>query len=125
MGRVRANITIAGHNYWALFDSGARNTYIVEMLTADLPTFTLEKSEPVALGGRIHQEVKRCLLTCQVENLPIWTHARVLEEIGTDELGKKIEVLIGALTMQEWGIRLVLDEERLDLTHYPREFVEF
>ncbi len=30
-----------------------------------------------------------------------------------------------ALAMQQWGIRLVSEEERLDLTHYPKEFVEF
>jgi len=27
--------------------------------------------------------------------------------------------------MQQWGIRLVPDEERLDLSHYPDEPVEF
>jgi len=27
--------------------------------------------------------------------------------------------------MQQWGIRLIPDEERLDLSHYPEEFVEF
>jgi len=33
--------------------------------------------------------------------------------------------LIGALTMQEWGIKLDLEGEKLDMTHYPKEFVEF
>jgi hypothetical protein len=32
---------------------------------------------------------------------------------------------VGKLAMQQWGIRPVPDEERLDLTHYPKEFVEF
>jgi hypothetical protein len=27
--------------------------------------------------------------------------------------------------MQRWGIRPVPDEERLDMTHYPEEFVEY
>jgi hypothetical protein len=49
----------------------------------------------------------------------------IIDEIGKDEDGKPIEVLFGALAMQQWGIRLVLAEERLDLTHYPKEFVEF
>jgi len=26
--------------------------------------------------------------------------------------------------MRQWGIRPVPDEERLDLSHYPEEFVE-
>jgi len=42
-----------------------------------------------------------------------------------DEDGKALEVLFGALAMQNWGIRLVLDKEKLDMTHYPKEFVEF
>jgi hypothetical protein len=49
----------------------------------------------------------------------------VIDEIGKDGEGKDIEVLLGALAMQQWGIRPVPDEERLDLTHYPKEFVEF
>ncbi len=48
-----------------------------------------------------------------------------MEEIGSDEEGRRIEVLFGALAMQQWGIRPIPDEERLDLTHYPKEFVEF
>jgi len=39
----------------------------------------------------------------------------VVKDIGKDEEGKPIEVLFGALAMQQWGIRPVPDEERLDL----------
>jgi hypothetical protein len=39
--------------------------------------------------------------------------------------GRRIEVLFGALAMQQWGIRRVPDEERLGLSHYPEEFIEF
>ena len=42
-----------------------------------------------------------------------------------DEEGKPIEVLFGALAMKQWGIRLNPAEEKLDLSHYPKEFVEF
>lgn len=49
----------------------------------------------------------------------------MIEDIGRDENGRTIEILFGALAMQQWGIRPVPDEERLDLTHYPDEFVEF
>jgi hypothetical protein len=125
MGRVRANIEVEGRSCWALFDTGARNTYVAEDIAALIPTFGLENPESVALGGKTHSISKRCLLSCTVGGLPIWTHARILEKIGEDEDGKEIEVLIGALTMQEWGIRPIPDEERLDMTHYPKEFVEF
>jgi len=49
----------------------------------------------------------------------------VVDEIGTDEDGRAIEILFGALAMRQWGIRLIPDEEKLDLSHYPDEFVEF
>ena len=125
MGRVRAEVVVNGRNCWALFDTGARNTYVVQDLAPVLLTFELERVEPVSLGGKIHEVTQECRLICLVEGLPVRTLARVLEEIGEDEEGRRIEILLGALAMQEWGIRPIPDEERLDMTHYPREFVEY
>jgi hypothetical protein len=78
-----------------------------------------------ALGGEIKETSTATVLQAEIEGHPISTHALVLETIGKDEDGKAIEILFGALAMQQWGIRPVPDEERLDLTHYPEEFVEF
>ena len=90
-----------------------------------MPTFELGKPEPVSLGGRVHQVTNECWLTCLVEGFSVRTHARFLKEMGADEEGKRVEILVGALMMQEWGIRPILDEERLDMSHYPKEFTEF
>ena len=49
----------------------------------------------------------------------------VIDRIGTDEEGKVLEILTGALAMQQWGIRLVPEPGTLDLSHYPSEFLEF
>ena len=49
----------------------------------------------------------------------------VIDHIGKDDDGKQIEVLFGAFAMQQWGIRLIPELEKLDLSHYPTEFVEF
>ena len=65
------------------------------------------------------------VLNADIEGHSISTHALVIPEIGKDEDGKPIEILFGALAMQQWGIRPVPNEERLDLSHYPEEFVEF
>lgn len=78
-----------------------------------------------ALGGEIKEARQTTLLEAEVEGHPISTHAMVIDKIGADEDGKAIEVLFGALSMQQWGIRLILDQEKLDLTHYPTGFVEF
>lgn len=125
MGRVRTNIIVADRNCWCLFDTGARNTYVVKNIASLLPSIELDKPEPVALGGRTYQVKRECHLSCLVEGFPVRTHARVLDEIGTDEEGKRIEILLGALAMQEWGIRPIPDKEQLDMTNYPKEFVEF
>jgi len=125
MGRVRTNVIVAGKRYWALFDTGARNTYVAQNVAENLPTFGLKNPEPVSLGGMEHHVTKNCWLECIIEGLPVRGHARVLDRIGIDEEGRNIEILIGALTMQEWGIRPIPDEDRLDMTHYPKEFVEF
>ena len=66
-----------------------------------------------------------CALMARIQNHWVQTHARVVDEIGKDDRDKPIEVLFGALAMQEWGIELDLKNERLDMTHYPTEFVEF
>lgn len=125
VGRVRENIEVAGRQCWTLFDTGSRRTYVTSEVAALVPTFDLEQPERVRLGGEVHTILQDCRLSAKVQSLPIVVDARVMPEIGRDEEGKPIEVLFGALAMQEWGIVPVPHEERLDMTHYPREFVEF
>ena len=125
MGRVRANIDVDGRKCWTLFDTGARNSYVIERVAHNLQLFTLDKPESVALGGKTHDVVQECRLICKIEGLPMRTLARVLKQIGKDEEGKEIEILFGALAMQEWGINVDTKNECLDFTHYSREFVEF
>jgi hypothetical protein len=77
------------------------------------------------LGGSVKETRCTALLQAQVQGHPISTHALIVDEIGKDEDGQPIEILFGALAMQQWGIRPIPDEERLDLSHYPEEFAEF
>lgn len=59
-----------------------------------------------------------------VEVFGAHTHARVLEEIRKkDEECKRIEIVLGTLAM-EGRVKSIPDEDRLDMFHYPREFVE-
>jgi hypothetical protein len=77
------------------------------------------------LGGEVKETNTAALLEAEILGHAISTHALVIETIGNDEDGTPIEILFGALAMQQWGIRPIPDEERLDLSHYPEEFVEF
>ena len=125
MGRVREAIKVDGRECWTLFDTGARNTYIVPEVAKLLTTQRLPRPFRSAIGGGTKETAVSALLVAEVEGHSIVTLAMVVDEIGKDEDGKSIEVLFGALAMQNWGIRPVPDEERLDLTHYPETFVEF
>jgi hypothetical protein len=125
MGRIREYIEVDGKECWTLFESGARNTYVVPEVAALLTTTKLAEPFRSALGGHIKKTSQGAWLNAKVQGHNLFTNAMVIDEIGKDEDGKPIGVLFGALAMQQWGIRLVPAEERLDLTHYPKEFVEF
>src|SRR5205807_8198586 len=122
MGRIRQMINVHGRKSWTLFDSGARRTYVVPAVASGLTTAELIRT---ALGRTVQESNVTALLEAEIEGLPISTHAMVIDHIGKDDDGKPIEVLFGALAMQEWGIRLIPEHEKLDMSHYPSEFVEF
>jgi len=125
MGRIRQTIKVDGQECWTLFDTGARNTYVTPSVAQVLQTSTMAHAFKTALGGGVKETNTSAILEAEIQGHPISTHALVIDEIGKDEDGKPIEILFGALAMQQWGIRPVPDEERLDLTQYPDEFVEF
>jgi hypothetical protein len=125
MGRVREYVTVNGKKFWTLFDSGARNTYVVPKVASLLARTKMPKPFRSALGGKIRKTTTAALLVGKIQGHQVSTNALVVDEIGQDDDGRPIEVLFGALAMQQWGIRLVPAEERLDLTFYPKEFMEF
>jgi len=118
-------IAVDGKQCWTLFDTGARNIYVVPAVADSLTTSETARPIRTALGGSVKETTRTALLQAEVEGHPISTHAMVIDEIGRDEDGRPIEILFGALAMQQWGIRPIPDEKRLDLTRYPEEFVEF
>lgn len=125
MGRVRESIKVDGRECWTLFDTGARNTYVVPEVASALTTSEIPRPIRTALGGSVKETTRTALLEAEIEGHLISTHAMVVDDIGRDEDGRRIEILFGALAMQQWGIRPIPDKERLDLSHYPEEFIEF
>jgi hypothetical protein len=118
-------IDVDGRECWTLFDTGARNTYVIPSVAEVLKTSPTPRTIRTALGGEVKETNTAALLEAEIQGHPISTHALVVAEIGIDEDGVPIEIFFGALAMQQWGIRPVPDEERLDLSRYPEEFVEF
>jgi hypothetical protein len=125
MSRVREYIKINGKNFWTLFDTEARNTYVVPRVASLLVKSKLPKTFRSALGGGVKEASEGAVLNADIQGCKVSTLAMIIDEIGKDEGGKPIDNLFGALAMQNWGIRPIPDKEKLDLTNYPKEFVEF
>ena len=125
VGRIRQNIDVSGKNRWTLFDSGARYSYIVRDATEGLVVQKLPSPRISGLGGKTHRVNEMCVVFARVDGHTLEFQASVIDEIGNDEDGRRIDVLFGAIAMQLWGIRLDLQNERLDLSHLATDFVEF
>nr|VFK46695.1 MAG: hypothetical protein BECKTC1821E_GA0114239_10687 [Candidatus Kentron sp. TC] len=125
MGRIREMLDVDGRDSWTLFDTGARNTYIVPAVASVLTVRKARHPYRTALGGGVKVSERGSHPGGRAGRAPHTTHAMVLDNIGRDEEGKEIEVLFGALAMQQWGIGLLPAAEKLDLVHYPRGFVEW
>lgn len=125
MGRVKDNIKIKGKNYWSLFDTGSRNCYVISEVAKGLLIQKLPVEFKVALGGNTHNLNKTVSLFAEIQNKPIHFEAYIIDYLGRDEQGKKIQILFGALAMQKWGIEANVKKEQIDLTHYSKEFLEF
>jgi len=125
MGRIFQMIKVDGREFWTLFDTGAKNTYVVPAVARLMTRRKMAGVFRSAIGGKARKSDTMVLLEAKVQGHLIGTRALLVDDIGEDENGKPIEILFGALAMQEWGIRPIPDEERLDLTRYTRTFVEF
>ena len=94
-------------------------------LLEDTPTQALRHPYKVALGGKTFEVKIHCSIQGAIEGLEFHTEAVPIDEVGTVD-GKKIDVIIGALTMDEWEIIPNPKEGTLDLSGLRRrEFTEF
>ena len=118
-------IAVDGRECWTLFDSGARNTYVIPTVAELLKTSATPRTVRTALGGTVKETNTEAVLHAEIEGHPVSAYALVIQDIGNDEDGRPIEILFGALAMQQWGIKLDPFEEKLDLSNYPEEYVEY
>lgn len=65
MGRIRQMINVQGRESWTLFDSGARNTYIVPAVAALLTTTEMAHPIRTALGGTVREANTAALLEAE------------------------------------------------------------
>ena len=106
MGRIRLELDVDGKKCWALFDSGARNSCITAETAAGLSLLPVKGIRKSSLGGREHQVTHVCHVPTNLEGHALEIPTSVVDEIGPDENGRRIDILLGALAMQQWNVKL-------------------
>lgn len=124
MARTFNNIQIEGKEAFVLFDTGSIRSYVRKEFASQVRQRTIPFT--VGLGGGTFEINESCLLNCAIEGLQFDIKAHPLKEIGTDEKGRKIDAIIGAVAMEEWGLTPNPRTGSIDLTLLrKREFTEF
>ncbi len=124
--RILKEIEIEEKKTTALFDTGAIHTYIENYLVQNMPIQVLDRPYKVGLGGAEIIEVKKhCLIQGKIEGLEFATSAIPVDDLGKAD-GKKIDIIIGALTMEEWELIPNPKDGTLDLSGLKRRtFIEY
>ena len=79
----------------------------------------------VGLGGVVRRLDERCDLTATIDGLEFDMTAYVVKDLGETEYGR-LDAIVGALTMEEWYIKLDPRGGELDLSGLRRrEFTEY
>ena len=125
MSRILKQIEIEGKPAIALFDTGAYHSYVRRELLAGVPIRTLPKPYHVGLGGRDIEVKEACVAIGAIEGLSFDAEVVPVDELGKAD-GHVLDVIIGALLMEKWEIRLDPKSGALDLDGLRRrEFTEF
>lgn len=91
----------------------------------DVPRRAVTKPVRVVFGGQAIEIAELCLINGKIEGLDFFADAVPVIELGAAD-GHKLDVLIGALAMEQWEIRLDPKAGTLDLEGLKRrEFTEF
>jgi len=123
MARIVKDIEVEGRRLKALFDNGSLRSYIRAEFR---PPFSRKVSPiTVGLGGVIRRLDERCDLTATIDGLEFDMTAYIVEDLGETEYGR-LDAIVGALTMEEWYIKLDPRRGELDLSGLKkREFTEY
>jgi hypothetical protein len=125
MAKVFGTIQVGRKRLRTLFDSEVTSCLISAQSAKGLPRRTLKFPRPGTFRGKPRLATEICLLAGKLDGNDLDLMAYVLDEVGVDDHGRPLDLLVGVLGMREWNIVLVPDEGRLDLSHFTKEFIEF
>ncbi|MEW6686246.1 MAG: hypothetical protein AB1393_08575, partial [Candidatus Edwardsbacteria bacterium] len=116
---------IEGRNVKALFDIGSLPTYVIRNFLEGVPIRLLSEPYRMALRGRVIEVREYCAVEGKIEGYAFDTKAIPIDDLGKVD-GREIDILIGALTMEEREISVNPKDSTLDLSGLKRrEFTEF
>jgi hypothetical protein len=125
MARIIKTIEIEGQPAVALFDTGATYTYVRSALVRGAPGMSVPRPVRVVLGGKDIEIRELRLIKGKIEGLDFFGDAVPIDEVGQAD-GHVLDVILGALTMERWEIRLDPKTGALDLEGLRRrEFTEY
>ncbi len=125
MGRIYDTIHSNSKSLYALFDTGAVHNYVTKKAARELSINQLPEPFTVGIGGETRSIHEACFIYGELQNERLFCWALVVEELGLDEQNKEVDMLFGAMEMQRWNIRVNPGEERLDLSGFRKEFIEY
>ena len=117
MSRIVKELEIGGRRLKALFDTGAVHSYITQEFRPEGCVSIHPRM--VGLGGSARRLEERCIVIPTIEGLPFEMTAYVVDELVETEYGR-IDLIVGALTIEEWWMKLDPKEGTIDLTQVRR-----
>jgi hypothetical protein len=127
MSRVIKIIEIEGQPAKALFDTCAFHSYLLRRYLEEMPDRFVPVAKPyeVALGGETFEVREHALINGKIEGLDFNTMVVPIESLGKAN-GHDLDAIIGASTMNPWGITLNPSDSALDLEGLRRrKFTEY
>ena len=125
MGRVYGTVVLGNKSLHTLFDTGAVHNYIARKAAEGLPVIRLPEPIIVGIGGEGRTINEACFIYGELQGNRLFYWALIVEELGQDEQNKEIDMLFGAIEMQRWNIKIDPKGEKLDLSRFRREFIEY
>ncbi len=123
MSRIVQEVVIGGKRLRALFDTVSLRSYIRS--DAKPPNIRRARPVTVGIGGKVRKLEERCDVPVGIDGLEFDMTAYLVDELGETEHGP-VDIIVGALTMEEWYIKLDPRSGALDLSGLrKREFTEF
>jgi len=130
MGRILQEIDVRKKKLLTLFDSGSDITYVTKDALPEGIHCERIPERMAHLASQTHKITKSCILPVKLDGQAFAIQAFVVDSIGggrkIPEAGRKIDILFGAIMMEEWDIKLDPKGKKLDMSGLEkREFISF